>query len=242
MSSDRLSLPSQSREIVLLCTRTLGRLLSGEEGKVVEAGYLWGSIVRPDFVPGRSDIDSVLIGDGPGLEEACRWVSRAVVESEPALCLFKARPLYRDDLNGKPPRSELARLIHPKVLLADFENWELVLGRRLAREDFRLAPGSLSEILALRLEALRRRLSIHNVDPEREPARYIFKELGFICHVLHQLRVGPHRFSYPALVIHADERTREAVETISALRELDWEDGACRQALGMAERFLELRE
>jgi hypothetical protein len=223
MSSDRLPLPSQSREIVLLCTRTLGSLLSGEVGKVVEAVYLWGSIVRPDFIPGRSDIDSVLIGDGPGLEETCRWVSRAVVESEPALRLFKARPLYLDDLNGGPSRSELAQLIHPKILLADFENWELVLGRQFAREDFGLALGSLSEILALRLEALGRRLSIHNDNPEREPARYILKELGFICHILHQLRVGPHLFSYP--------------ETLSVLRECDWEEEACRQALGLAEGF-----
>jgi len=204
----------------------------------VEAVYLWGSIVRPDFVPDRSDIDSIVLGEGPDLEELCRWLSQTAAEREPTLRRFKARPLYLEDLSGGPIRSELARLIHPKILIADFENWRFVVGRQCAREEFGLTPGSLDEIFALRLEALQRRLRIHSSDPGREPAKYILKEVGFICHALHQLRLGPHPFSYSALIENADERTREAVEAISVLRESGWEEGACHRALGLAERFL----
>ena len=230
--------PSRSRGVRLLCRRTLRSLLSGAEGKPVKAVYLWGSIVRPDFDPERSDIDAILIGEGSALEENCRWLSLAVTEGQPVLRHFKARPLYLEDLNGWPPRSELARLIHPKILLADFENWWWVLGRRLTLEAFGLAPASLDEILALRLEALRRRLSIHHGDSAREPARYVLKELVLICHVLHQLRAGPHPFSYPTLAAQADERTREVVEAVAALREGGWDGEACERALGLAEGFL----
>jgi predicted nucleotidyltransferase len=226
-----------SQKVVLLCIKTLRNLLAGADGPV-EAVYLWGSIVRPDFVPGRSDIDSVLLGKESRLEEICGWLSAAVAESEPALSNFKARPLYLEDLDGGQPRSELARLIHPRILLTDFENWQLALGRRFTRADFGLTPGSLNEILALRLAALRRRLDVHRGDPGQEPARYILKEVSFICHVIHQMRVGPHPFSYPALLTHANEETREAVRLIISLREGGWEEETCRRALRVAEPFL----
>lgn len=229
----------QHREIAVLCSRILRSLLSGARGKLAKAVYLWGSIVRPDFIPGRSDIDSLLLGEEPGIEEICGWLSVTVAESEPALNGFKARPLYLEDLNGGQPRSELAQLIHPKILLADFESWQLVLGRRFAREDFRLAPGSLDEVLALRFAALRRRVRVHRDDPEREPAKYILKEISFIYHVLHQLRVGPHVFSYPALITYADDETRAAAQVLSSLHEGGWEEEACWRALELAEPFLE---
>lgn len=225
-------------EARLLCRRAFQGLLSDAPGEAVKAIYLWGSIVRPDFDPERSDIDAIVIGEGPPLEETCRWLSLAVTESQPALHHFRARPLYLEDLNGGPPRSELARLIHPKILLADFACWWLACGQRLTHEDFGLAPASLDEILALRLEALRRRLRIHRENPDEEPARYILKEVAFICHALHQLRAGPHPFSYPALLTHAEERTREVAEAVVALREGGWEDEACRRALGLAEGLL----
>jgi predicted nucleotidyltransferase len=229
---------SGSQEVRLLCRGALRSLLTGAEGKLVRAVYLWGSIVRPDFDPQCSDIDAVLISEGPALEETCRRLALAVTESQPALRHFKARPLYREDLDGAPPRSELARLIHPKILLADFASWWLVCGRRLTYKDFGLAPASLDEILALRLEALRRRLRTHQENPAAEPAQYILKEAAFICHALHQLRVGPHPFSYPALLTHAEKRTREVAEAVVALREGGWEDEACRRALGLAKSLL----
>lgn len=225
-------------EVAILCVGKLRSLLTDATGPV-EAVYFWGSIVRPDFDPERSDIDSVVLGESLDLEETCRWLSSAIPEGEPKLWQFKARPLYLEDLNGGRPRSELAQLIHPKILLADFKNWQLVLGRKFALEDFRLAPAALDEILALRLSALRRRLSVHRDDSEREPAKYVLKEVSFICHTLHQLRVGPHPFSYQALITHADSETREAVEVLSSLQEIEWEEEACRRALGVAEPFLE---
>src|SRR5205823_6246720 len=134
------------------------------------------------------------------------------------------------------------QLIHRKILLADFDHWQFVLGRRFVRDDFRLTPGSLAEILALRIAALRRRLIAHRALPEQEPARYILKEVLFICHVLHQMRVGSHSFSYRELILHADDQTREIVEVLYSLHKGGWEEEACRQALWLGEQAFALHQ
>jgi len=229
--------PSRS-EVVRLCSEVLRESLAGLKRNSVEAIYLWGSIVRTDFISGQSDIDSIVLGEEPGIDQVSHWLTLAVAGSNLALSRFKARPLYLEDLNGGSPRSELAQRIHPKILLADFTHWQLILGRRFAPENFRLSPGSLDEILALRLAALRRRLSAYREDPKREPARYILKEISFICHVLHQLRVGPHSFSYRSLLAHADGQTRKTVEVLSSLHVDGWEEEACNRALWLAEDIL----
>ena len=113
----------RNRELHLLCRKVLRSLLSCTEGDALKSVYLWGSILRQDFDPVRSDVDVILVGESLSLEETCRWLSRTVIESQPALRQFKVRPLYLEDFNGEPPRSELAQLIHPRILLADFENW-----------------------------------------------------------------------------------------------------------------------
>lgn len=225
-------------DLAQLCAEKIRNLLPLEESLPLVAIYLWGSIVRTDFVRGRSDIDSVAIGEEIGLAELCRRVSLGVTEADAGLKKFKVRPLYLEDLNSECPRSELAQIVHPKILLADFSNWHLVYGHRYSLEDFVIAPGSLDEILELRLAALSRRLRTHNLEPTREPARYIIKELAFICHVLHQKRVGVHCFSFSALTRFSDLTTREVVEIVTYLHDSGWGEEDCERALRVAARFL----
>ena len=205
----------------------------------VQAIFLWGSILRLDFDADSSDIDCVAIG-GPNAEDANLLELRDNARAKHhELAHLNLRRLYLCDLNGEEPNSELARLIDPRLLLADFPTWLWVWGRHLSLSNFRLRPCTLQEAYSIRLLALRRRLQ-RCLDVRRtEPPRYVLKEAGYLIHVIHQLSRDIHPFSYTELEKRSDEMTKNLSRAIVSARAHGWPEDECEGAVPLILNLLD---
>jgi len=181
--------------------------------------YLWGSIITPDFDATVSDIDVlVFTAHENDISEVHRF-NRALQEASSSridLTMVSLEMLDRGELIAPLDR------IHPAILFSQFERWTFVWGDEMLHKPLLRSPLEIAAQLQLRIKALRRRLQLHDHHAVDEPWPYVVKEIGFICHALHQLRIGQHPFSYSALELHANAATRHAVDTVIATRRRSW--------------------
>ena len=90
------------------------------KGKGIISIYLWGSILSEDFNLGKSDIDSVAIVKNNFGSNIGEKIKNFLSEEKSGLKHFKINYLFLEELEGKKPRSRLAKRIHPNLLLLDF--------------------------------------------------------------------------------------------------------------------------
>jgi len=199
----------------------------------IRAIYLWGSIVRPDFDPSISDVDCVAMC-GPVPPVRLIMILRDEARSEhKELARLNVRHLLMADFNGCPPQSDLAKILDPRLLLADFPSWIWVCGERLSLSNFALRPCSPSETYRLQLEALRMRMHRCLSVPRTEAPRHVLKAAGYLIHTIHKVRDGEHPFSYEDLESRSDPVTAQLAQIVVTLRSRDWPDDECEQAISL---------
>jgi hypothetical protein len=205
----------------------------------VRAVYLWGSVLRSDFHPALSDLDCVAIG-GSRIEESELDKLRDQARTKhKQLEQLSIRCLYLCDFNDPEPQSELARLIDPRLLLADFPSWILVWGRPLSPSSFALRPCSLDEAYSIRLRTLRLRVQRCLAVPQTEAPLYSLKEAAYLIHLIHQLSQGPHLFSYSRLERHSTSVTVRLSRAIPRLRRKGWPELDCAQSIPLVLEMLD---
>jgi hypothetical protein len=197
----------------------------------IEAIYLWGSILRLDFDPDSSDIDCVAIGELTAQDPDVLNLQDNARAKYKELAQLNIRLLYLCDLNGAGPHSELAQLIDPRLLLADFSSWTWVWGRHLTLSDFTLRACNLHEAYSVRLGALKGRLQRCLAVPRTESPRYVLKEAGYLIHLIHQLSNDIYPFSYNELVKRSDEMTKKLSRVIVSARSRGWPEMECERAV-----------
>jgi hypothetical protein len=201
--------------------------------------YLWGSILRLDFDPDSSDIDCVAIGGLNAQVSDLLQLRDSAREKHQELAQLNIRLLNACDLDGAGPHSELAQLIDPRLLLADFSSWLWVWGCHSSLSDFTLRPCDLHQAYSIRLRALRGRLqrclNVHRT----EPPRYVLKEAGYLIHLIHQLSRDIHPFSYTELEKRSDEMTKNLSRAIVSARAHCWPEGECERAVPLVLDFLD---
>ena len=205
---------ASSEARVAVCRRLLAAVASAHLQPEANALYLWGSVLSTEFDEEQSDIDVLLLSADLNREavaamgEAARAVhplfSRLDVTIAPSSSQvsFRVKPLDRID---------------PVVVFSQIPNLPHVWGDLTLADVVSCVPSS-AEVLCLRLRSLRRRLRLHDRNALDEPLCFIVKEMGFICHLLHEASVGSHSFSYEALRRHASAGTRRAVELLMQCR------------------------
>lgn len=183
--------------------------------------YLWGSILTNDYNPQTSDIDAIGIISPNASEDN-------FITSKDGLAELKAPPrmgfrvIYQDEFEKGTPRSWMGKVIHPRLLLADFPRWVHVAGQKFERSDFPIADLAPEDIIRYRLEEIRSR---HYDFSELSSKQYYYfcKSLFRLCYNLHQLN---HRydFSYSNVATFAtDSITAPVVEALTRIRQKNWD-------------------
>lgn len=197
-------------ERVSFCRRELSSAASAHLRADANALYLWGSVLSSDFHQERSDVDVLVLS-----VEEDRAAVAAMIDDARAV-----HPLFRRlDVTIVPtsPRGRFREKpfdrIDPLVVFSQLSALQLVWGDQQLAGAVAVAPSS-AEVLRLRLRSLRQRLRLHDDDAADEPLCFIVKELGFICHLLHEAAIGVHPFSYSALQTHASDDTRAVVDLV----------------------------
>jgi predicted nucleotidyltransferase len=198
--------------------------------------YLWGSVLSSDFLAESSDVDALLIGVSAADVAAAGAVRKDAHRAEPLLRRLDLTVVPLNALHHRWRPKPFDR-IDPAVVLLEAGRGRLIFGSRNLLSSIAAAPASLVEELRLRAAAVRRRLRKHAADPLDEPPAYILKELGFACHVLHQLDTGPHPFSYAALQRHSTRATSDAVQALLAARKQGWNDLDAKEIRALAARL-----
>lgn len=204
----------------------------------IRAVYLWGSLVRSEFDLATSDVDCLAIC-GPSAGEAVVTQLRdGARQKHEELEQLNMRCLYLSDLNGSQPKSELAQVLDPRLLLTDFASWLWISGEKLSISRFALRPCTLEEAYGIRLQALRHRMQKCLSVPRTEAPMYVLKEAAFLSHVIHQISHGEHAFTYTDLERRSNSLTAPLARAISALRSRGWPEIDCEQAMPLVARLL----
>lgn len=208
-----------------------------EKGPIASL-YLYGSASRGDFRRGLSDLDFVAIGTKEVHQKDLAPLVQAAEQAASEIGnRVSVRLLYRDELEGAPPRGRLGRLISPPLLARDARGWVFVAGSSILEAALVKAPLNPAEEVHLRFVALQSRLRRHRADSTAEPARYVIVEAAHLAHALHEVELGPRRFSYHELRRSAQANTAAIVEAALRCRHRGWLSTDCEACLGEAEQL-----
>lgn len=170
-----------------------GRYLSSGENGI----YFYGSILRDDFNPQTSDIDTVaIVGDEVPLEVE-KQIQNELVKSLPEAKKFGFRLLYISELKGEKIKSFVASVISPKALLLDLPNWEYVVGKKFMLKDF--PARNFDEPIVDELALIKRRKWDKVADIPEKEQEYFIKKLIQLLYLMDQAAHGPKPFSYDIL-------------------------------------------
>lgn len=205
---------SSVAERLSFCHRVLSSVASAHLCVETSALYLWGSVLSPEFDEDRSDVDLLVLATE--IDPAAAATMR---DSACALHSF----FRRLDVTIAPASPQLRLLekpfdrLDPVIVFSQLPTLQYLWGNQRLADAVAAAPSS-AELLSLRLRSLRRRLRLHDHDAVDEPLWFVVKEMGFICHLVHEVIVGAHPFSYSGLLRNVNDDTRAAVELLLRFR------------------------
>jgi len=154
--------------------KTLKEVYDEFRDKGLISVYAWGSITTGEFVPGKSDIDTIGIITKQVDVEPINKILRLKYP------LFKMNLIYKSELDRGKIKSRLAKLIPPKVLLLEFKNWKHICGKKFKLSDFKMRPASYEEAIQLENQKLDEYLpQFKKGDFSR--AQYYCKTLLMLC-------------------------------------------------------------
>ena len=134
---------------------TLKEIYKEYKNKGILSIYLWGSVLTDDYNYKSSDIDSIAIVDKNARAKDNAKINRFLKTHFPREG-FKLNYLNLDELNRGKIKSRLAKVIHPKLLLLDFKNCKLVIGKKYSRNDFKLKKINFDEAVQLNIKAVKK--------------------------------------------------------------------------------------
>jgi len=171
---------------IQLIESTLKEIYKKYKDRGILSIYLWGSILTEDFNSKSSDIDSIAIVDEKSKikdnEEINNFLKIRFQKID-----FKLNYLYLDELNGGKIKSRLAEVIVPNLLLLDFKNWKLIIGKRYSRKDFKLKEINLDEAVQLNLNAIKKDHLPLFKKGDFKVTPYFIKNLMKVCYYLNQI-------------------------------------------------------
>ncbi len=181
------------------------------QGHGLEAIYLWGSILTPDFDPHTSDVDSIGIADDRCPFHVEKDIQDSLAEQYPSTPRLGFRLLYKSELDGGPSKGFLTSVLPPEVLLFDMPYWEHVDGVRFRQEDFSLPIPTPAEAFSLQKGIFEKFAWMKVADiPEKSRPQFL-KGLARMIDARQRMRGRGGPFSYTAIMEHTGESAEKAV-------------------------------
>ncbi len=199
--------------------------------------YLWGSAVREDYIPQESDIDVIAILDSDFPQSKCVNLRYRSVYKKSQIPLLKIRTIYLYELERGTIRSELSRLINPKLLVLDFPSWKHLVAKKFHEVQFFGNRCTLEEAVKLRLESVYRRITQLKLKNKFDLFNYLVKEVFQLCHLLHKVEHGIHSFSYKTLLEYSTPCTEEILKRLIKIRENGYQINSFANSIRLIERF-----
>lgn len=176
--------------------------LPGLLGAELVGIYLYGSLLEPGFVPGRSDVDCIAVTerplDAPTFDRLGHWFASAlgedprfarlqmsllvrdrVLEDDPAACLYQFGVLRRSGSDG-----------NPIIWLDHFQRGRTLLGPDAASFVPAITPALLHEALVREVGYLREEISLRPDGEWRDRPSYRAYAVMTLCRILHTDATG----------------------------------------------------
>ena len=220
------------KQVIKRAVESLKKLFSEYKGKGVISIYIWGSLLTDDFDLDKSDIDSVAIVENdfdPEIGKEMREILS--IEKKSGLKLFKINYLFLDELGGNKPRSMLAKVIHPNLILQDFNNWRYVCGKKFSRSDFPRKEWSYEMAINHMINKFDKFQLPRVKSGDYSDIMYICKNLFKVCHSVNQINHGKHIFSYDNLLKYSVKEDKELIELLLKIRNKNWSERVFKKEL-----------
>lgn len=200
--------------------------------------YLWGSILTNDYNAKSSDIDSIAIVDKNAKVQDNEKINNFLEVHFPNED-FKLNYLYLDELSGGKIKSSLAKVICPKLLLLDFKNWKLVIGKKHSRKNFKIKEINFDEAVQLNLKAVKKNHLPLFEKGDFKATPYFVKNLMKVCYYLNQKDKGEHIFMYKELLKKTPKERRAIVKILLQIRKNNWDETLMKKNLSVLINFIE---
>lgn len=236
--SDLIAGTISQENIFNKASSVLKEVFSRYRDKGVVSIYLWGSLLRDDFEPDTSDVDSILLVEDRFSPDEMVEVQKFLEESAPEINEFKANYIYTDELNGGEMRSPLAKVLHPRQLLLNFLDWQYVSGKKFSNADFSLTAFSYTEAVQYIKQDLQKRFlpKIGNSDFD---VKHFTKLLFTTCYYLHCEMKNKHPFSYNTLLVNSITRTGKMLPILLKIRDNSYALGVSKAHFHEILKFIE---
>ena len=208
----------ETREVILSqAEAALNEVFSDYRSQGLAAVYLWGSVLREDFNPESSDVDSIGIAQDQTPFELEQEIQSRLMEKIPSIKKFGFRIIYSSELAGGPIKGFLSSVQSPKSHLLDLPNWQLVAGRDFKQSDFATELPTFHEAMLDEIPELRRHQQNYEAGDVEDYPNFI-KKIAQIVDLLQKERGASGRFSYSEILSRAAEGLEK--QTAAALVEI----------------------
>jgi hypothetical protein len=129
--------------------------------------------------------------------------------------------LYEDELDGGAIKSDLAKVIDPRLLVLDFPYWMYVAGKEFSQNDFKLPVITPKEAVEIRIGEINRRYLPLSGEPK--DYKYFLKEIARVCYYLEHGDEIKAPFSYAGLSQNKNELTGKTVDAFLEIKASDWD-------------------
>ncbi len=205
-----------------LIESVLKKVYSNYKDKGILSIYLWGTVLTEDFNQNTSDIDSIAIVGNNATQKDNKEINNFLTNRFPKID-FKLNYLYLDELNRGKIKSRLAKVIAPNLLLLDFKNWELIIGKKYSRKSFKLKEINFDEAVQLNLRAIKKNHLPFLKKGDFKITPYFIKNLMKVCHYLNQKDGGEHVFKYKELLQKSPKERKKVVKILLEIRKNKWD-------------------
>lgn len=180
--------------------------------------YFWGSILREEYIPGVSDIDVIgIVEDRFPLKEN-ENLNLFLKENAPELYDFRINLIRYSELNGARPISHLAVVTTAPVMMLLFPEWEHVCGIKYHRSDFAVQTPTYKQAICLSAGVIKNLYTPPIQRGDFTKFKSFVKRLLYICHFIHQIKHGPHPFSYDLLQKTVSPQTTNILKLLFVVR------------------------
>ena len=201
----------------------LQQLFAEYEARGMIAVYLWGSILRSEYAPNTSDIDSLGIVSPDFDLENKAVMNERLSELAPELFDFRINLVPLTDMQGAPPRSRLATVIPPETLLMEFDTWRHVAGKRFQLSDFTSQLPTAKRALCKNIAIVKTHYIPQIQSGDYSKYKSFLKQMMHVCHFRNMAEKAYEPFSYDTLVTQSIPETRDIVDMLISSRQNGWE-------------------